>query len=703
MRKQPATPSLDGAPSAWGGLALPPCLPLLEALPQGALLTSGGRILEANPAATRILGLTREALLAETLDGLLASGGQERQDAAPPSPGLRRGVLSWHRHPTGQAWLAWSTVPLGEGLLVTFEDITASRTQALRLERMTQLYAALSQVNQAIVWFPTQAALLDRICEVMVVHGRFSLAWIALRRPGSPEVDVASRFGAPADYLDDLAFTTDYTPLGCGPVGIAIREGHPCVVNDFLGQAKLAPWHDKARRAGFRSMAAFPIRKEGGIQGALVVYASVLAYFGPHERVLLEEAAADLSFALEHIDLDARRLEAERALRESEERSRQAQKVESLGALAGGIAHDFNNLLTAILGNLNLAQSQLPEGGAARAHLGKAEATVLKAAELSRQMLAYSGKGHFVVRPCGLNGLIEEMTGLLAASLPKKVRLAFSLGAELPAFKADGAQIQQVVMNLVTNAAEAIGRAEGLITVSTFKADLDAAILTEGFPGQAMAAGAYLVLSVADTGCGMEPSVQSRIFDPFFSTKASGRGLGLSAMLGILKGHNAGIRIHSEPGRGSTFELIFPALGQVDARQDPPGPRTRARFQGKVLLVDDEAMILESTAITLEGMGFEVATACDGVEALERFEELAGELVLVFMDLSMPRMDGTTAFLAMRERRPEVPVVLTSGYDRKQATDGLLAMGLAGFVQKPYRMKDLAGELGRALERVRMG
>jgi len=670
MRKQPATPSLDGAPSAWGGLALPPCLPLLEALPQGALLTSGGRILEANPAATRILGLTREALLAETLDGLLASGGQERQDAAPPSPGLRRGVLSWHRHPTGQAWLAWSTVPLGEGLLVTFEDITASRTQALRLERMTQLYAALSQVNQAIVWFPTQAALLDRICEVMVVHGRFSLAWIALRRPGSPEVDVASRFGAPAD---------------------------------FLGQAKLAPWHDKARRAGFRSMAAFPIRKEGGIQGALVVYASVLAYFGPHERVLLEEAAADLSFALEHIDLDARRLEAERALRESEERSRQAQKVESLGALAGGIAHDFNNLLTAILGNLNLAQSQLPEGGAARAHLGKAEATVLKAAELSRQMLAYSGKGHFVVRPCGLNGLIEEMTGLLAASLPKKVRLAFSLGAELPAFKADGAQIQQVVMNLVTNAAEAIGRAEGLITVSTFKADLDAAILTEGFPGQAMAAGAYLVLSVADTGCGMEPSVQSRIFDPFFSTKASGRGLGLSAMLGILKGHNAGIRIHSEPGRGSTFELIFPALGQVDARQDPPGPRTRARFQGKVLLVDDEAMILESTAITLEGMGFEVATACDGVEALERFEELAGELVLVFMDLSMPRMDGTTAFLAMRERRPEVPVVLTSGYDRKQATDGLLAMGLAGFVQKPYRMKDLAGELGRALERVRMG
>ena len=349
------------------------------------------------------------------------------------------------------------------------------------------------------------------------------------------------------------------------------------------------------------------------------------------------------------------------------------------------------------MGNLNLAQDKVGEHSPARPHLEKVENTVLKAAELSRQMLAYSGKGHFVVKPRDLNAIIEEMTGLLAASLPKKIQLELHLAPILPLFKADGAQIQQVVMNLITNAAEAIGDQDGTIAVTTFNADLDREVLSSGFPGQPMEAGSYLVLSVADSGCGMDALTRSRIFDPFFTTKASGRGLGLSAMLGILKGHKAGIRIQSELGLGTIFEVFFPALGEAEALEDLPPSRRERRMAGTVLLVDDEEMILDSTAPALESLGFRVVKARDGVQALERFIEMGKDLALVFMDLSMPRMDGISAFLAMRRNRPEVPVILSSGYDQMEATEDLLAQGLAGFVQKPYRIRDLARELDRVL------
>ena len=376
----------------------------------------------------------------------------------------------------------------------------------------------------------------------------------------------------------------------------------------------------------------------------------------------------------------------------------QAQKLESLGVLAGGIAHDFNNLLTAIMGNLNLAQSQVGEYSPACPYLEKVEKTVLKAADLSRQMLAYSGKGHFVIKPRDLNAIVQEMTGLLAASLPKKIHLNLHLAPTLSMFKADGAQIQQVVMNLITNAADAVGGEDGRIDVTTYQADLDREVLTAGFPGQALEAGTYLVLSVADTGCGIDPSVLSRIFDPFFTTKTTGRGLGLSAMLGILKGHKAGIRIQTELGRGSTFEVFFPIVHTGEDQEELPASRRSLRMAGTVLLVDDEESILESTGPALESLGFRVVKAMDGLQALDRFQELGAELALVFMDLSMPRMDGTSAFLAMRHARPEVPVVLTSGYDQKEATEDLFAQGLAGFVQKPYRIQDLARELDRVLD-----
>jgi PAS domain S-box-containing protein len=382
--------------------------------------------------------------------------------------------------------------------------------------------------------------------------------------------------------------------------------------------------------------------------------------------------------------------------RRSEEALRQTQKLESLGILAGGIAHDFNNLLGAMLGNLNLAQLKLPAGAASGRYLDNMESTIGKAVELTRQMLAYSGKGRFVVEPLDLNRHVGEIGHLLAVSISKRVRLVYDLAPGLPAIEADTAQIQQVVMNLVTNASEAIGDADGIIAITTGCREIDAREAEMIFAGQDLTPGRYVTLRVSDTGCGMLPEVQARIFDPFFSTKGSGRGLGLSAMLGILRGHQAGIEIHTEPGGGSDFRIHFRAsLAEVPGSAHAAPSAPRVRFQGKVLLVDDEADLRASLAGMLELLGFQVVAVKDGFEALERFRP--GEFTLVLMDLTMPRVDGKEAFLQMQERDPEVKVVLASGYSEMEAIEPMLGTRPAGFIQKPFSLQELTAALEKAL------
>ncbi len=374
----------------------------------------------------------------------------------------------------------------------------------------------------------------------------------------------------------------------------------------------------------------------------------------------------------------------------TEEALRQSQKLESLGVLAGGIAHDFNNLLTAILGNLNLAQMKLAAAAPAMPHLEKAEKTVLKASELTRQMLAYSGKGRFEVKTHDLNAVVQEMIHLLRVSISKKVDLRIRLEpAQLP-IQADATQIQQVVMNLVTNASEAIGESEGIIQISTYPAELDSFAIRSSFPSQPMLPGPYAVLEIHDSGSGMSPEVLSRIFDPFFTTKVSGRGLGLSAMLGILRGHKAGILVRSVEGKGSTFRLFFPAgSGEISLSGVETLPEQHIQFSGSVLLVDDEEVILDSSSAALEAMGFQVVQARDGIEALDRFRAGADALKLVLMDLTMPRMDGGTAFLAMHRARPAIPVILSSGFDEEGFVAEFQGRGVAAFLKKPYQLKEL--------------
>jgi CheY-like chemotaxis protein/two-component sensor histidine kinase len=312
-------------------------------------------------------------------------------------------------------------------------------------------------------------------------------------------------------------------------------------------------------------------------------------------------------------------------------------------------------------------------------------------------MLAYTGKGQFQMQRLDLNHAVVEIAQLLEASIPKKVHLDLRLAEDLPPLDADPAQLEQVILNLVINAADAIGEREGTIRLATGFQELDETYLRGVFPGEALPVGPYLTLEVTDNGCGIPPEILDRIFDPFFTTKDKGRGLGLSAMLGILRAHRGGIKIYSEPGRGTTFRAYFPASslrqGAVEGRSRP----LPWRGQGTILVVDDDDDVRTSTAAQLEALGFETVHARDGLEAVETFKARHAELDLVFMDLSMPRMDGKEALESIRRLAPAARVILCSGFDRGTAS----ATGGASpdaFLQKPFRGDDLRRVLREVLE-----
>jgi len=385
-------------------------------------------------------------------------------------------------------------------------------------------------------------------------------------------------------------------------------------------------------------------------------------------------------------------------LRNTEEALRRAQKLESLGVLAGGIAHDFNNLLSAIGGNLELAQMNMRPEPAAAPFLLKIEKILRRASDLTHQMLAYSGKGRITVKKLSLNQIAEEMPHLLEVSISKRVQLDYRLEPDLPPIEADGAQIQQVIMNLVTNASEAIGDRDGTITLATGLDYLDHPPEQVENHGWSLVPGLFVTLEVADTGCGMNAETRRRLFDPFFTTKFSGRGLGLSAMLGILKGHNAGIRIRSRAGEGSSFKIFFPACvtGELPPPPAPAAPHP-AVATGRILLVDDEPDILEATAELLAAMGFKVATAQDGLEAVERFRAAPADFELVLMDLTMPRMDGREALQELRALAPELKIVLCSGFNETDVAKDFSETSLSGFLPKPYTYQMLKDVVHQAL------
>ncbi len=388
------------------------------------------------------------------------------------------------------------------------------------------------------------------------------------------------------------------------------------------------------------------------------------------------------------------RKEAEAEKQKLEKQILQTQKLECLGVLASGIAHDFNNLLVGILGNADLALDSLSPVSPARSNILEIETAAKRAAELSHQMLAYSGKGQFVIEAINLNDIVKEMAHLLEVSISKNAILRFNLSNYIPAVQADVTQIRQVIMNLITNASEAIGDRSGIITITTGAMECDNDYFDGTYLKEDLKEGIYVYFDISDTGYGMNIETQSKIFDPFFTTKYTGRGLGLAAVLGIVRGHGGSLKLYSEEGRGTTFKILFPAL---ERRIEPHDKETTVALSwassGTILLVDDEDTVRTVGKTMLEKLGFTVLTAVDGRDAITLYRKNSDEIRCVILDLTMPHMSGEETFMELKRIRSDVNILLSSGYNERDVLDRFTGREIDGFIQKPYRFASLASKL----------
>lgn len=531
------------------------------------------------------------------------------------------------------------------------------------------------------------------------------------------EITTASAFTIEVDQVSVWLFEENRTKLRCA-------DSYSCSQNKHKQGNKIdiisCPHYIEALE-GFRVIVANDIKKdirkkelvEKGIVSEQVISSldaairvggqTVGVVWYEHTSVPRKWKIEEEQFASTIADFVALAMEACERKKFQEEQQRlelqmqRAQKLESLGILAGGIAHDFNNLLTVMLGNADLILNELltvrkehrdiTEIGSIWDKVREIKTASNHAANLSRQMLAYSGKGKFLSEMINLNKIVIEMNRLLRASIPQNIRMKFNLTDNLPPINADNSQISQVIMNLITNASEAIGDNRGMITVSTGTLECDNEYLEKNYPNTSLVSGPYIYLDISDTGCGMSEETQSKIFDPFFTTKFTGRGLGLAVVFGIVRGHNGAIKVLSKRNIGTTFRVLFPEAkpGIVKPKKDI-NMHQDWKSSGTILLVDDEEMVRSVGKNMLEMIGFDVLSAEDGIQGIQIFKENLDKIKAVILDLTMPRMSGEEAFHEMHAIRDTIPIILSSGYNEWNVVERFAGKGLASFVQKPYQL-----------------
>ena len=410
--------------------------------------------------------------------------------------------------------------------------------------------------------------------------------------------------------------------------------------------------------------------------------------------VLLVMWAALIRTIRRSLAISTNELSERRAL---EDKLQNAQRLESLNVLAGGIAHDFNNLLTGILSNAGTARRKLAANEEAQQHLSEIVRGSKIAAHLTGQLLAYAGRGQFQVLARDLTAEVCEIQDLLESAVRRKANLDFQLADDLPAILADPIQIQQILMNFVVNAAESADAAVD-VRIETKAIEISEDDIRELVPGSPLKPGHGVALDISDNGSGMDAETLERIFDPFFTTKSAGRGLGLAASLGIVHRHQGGIRVESQPGGGTSSRIVFPASDQI-VRPLVERPVSDLSGHGVILVVDDDDYILQAVYVALESYGYSVLLANSGAAAIQIFEEQSEQIDLVLLDMLMPGMGGEETFDALREIRPDVKVLLSTGFAPDEAAQRFTDEGLAGFLRKPYDPNQLAGEVQQIIER----
>ncbi len=407
----------------------------------------------------------------------------------------------------------------------------------------------------------------------------------------------------------------------------------------------------------------------------------VISYSSP---IIIEGKPAGLRGIV--VDITEQK-KAEEERRKLELQLQQAQKLESLGILAGGIAHDFNNILTGILGYADLALMETAKDSPAKDYIQQLVISSRRAADLTKQMLAYSGMGKFLIRPINLSEAIKNMTKLLEVSVSKKCLLTYNLPEDLPIIEGDIAQIQQIIMNLIINASEAIGDNNGEIKIETGIINYDR-ICVSGIMAENLQKKDYVYLEIKDTGSGMTEELQNKIFDPFFTTKFTGRGLGLAAVLGIVRGHHGTITVSSKVGSGSVFTVFFPVSEKFEIT-GTGRDRNNNHINDTVMVIDDEQTVLAVAEAMLKKLDFKVLTENDSRKTLDLFKNNKEKISLVILDMTMPYMDGSEIFKQLKKIKPDVKVILTSGYNEQAAINHFTEKDLAGFIQKPYTLEEL--------------
>jgi PAS domain S-box-containing protein len=401
-------------------------------------------------------------------------------------------------------------------------------------------------------------------------------------------------------------------------------------------------------------------------------------------------------------------LKAEEERLQLERQFLQAQKLESLGIMAGGIAHDFNNLLQIILGNMELAARELSPGSTTQNYIVDSMIAGNRAANLCDLMLTYVGKGLISKKELSLNDLVSENAEMLKTAVSSAVTMKLRLSEKIPTILANAPQMQQLVMNLLTNASESIVKQPGLIVISTGVQNCDEAFLADNLLGEKPEPGQFVFIEISDNGCGMSEKTLQRLFDPFFTTKYAGRGLGMSAVLGILKSHSGSMFVDSEPGKGTTFKVIFPASASepvtpanIQETVSPPSGNFISQdkpLSGVALVADDEKPVLKTCSKMLNLCGFKVITACDGIDAVAKFREHSDVIDLVLLDLTMPNMDGLAAMKEIYDIKPAAKVILSSGFNEDELGKLVISQPPAGFIRKPFSMNEIETELRRVIQ-----
>lgn len=492
------------------------------------------------------------------------------------------------------------------------------------------------------------------------------------------------RFG----YLSPACFSlTGYTAAELGKTGLAglLQHVHPEDKEEVLRLIETLGAQTKEHE--WLGVVEYRFLHRDGQYRSLSDHLHV-SYGSSGEAVVLSGSVRDVT--------QIARLEE--SMRILERKFQDSQKMAGLGLLASGIAHDFNNLMTVVLGNAELALLEC--GGSDDGMLDEIKRTTLRAAELANQMLVYTGKTTVVINNINLSSVVKEMGSLLDVSISKKVSIQYCLADNLPAIRGDISQIRQVAMNLITNASEAIGDRPGVIAISIHEVSLKPGEVKNIFPPGQVLEGRYVQLEVSDTGGGMSEETLRKIFNPLFTTKITGRGLGLASLLNAVQRHNGAVEVKSELRQGTVFRIYFP----VEVSADDEVAREELKIDdewrgyGTVLIADDEEAIRDVTTALMERLGFRVITAADGFETVDVYTENAEKISILLMDLNMPRLNGLEAALRIRHINPKVPLLFMSGYPREQVMSRFGQQSHTGFVNKPFQSSELAGAVRAVME-----